>query len=947
MFLRNFFMMILWMFYASCLFSQGWEKEFSEEMWPYHMLETNDGGFLISGYFTVDEPGTFVTKIDSIGDQGWRLNFIEGGGILLDGRMIRTVDGNIVLRVRTKVDVNGSDYVKHKFIKINEAGDILWERILNEAEEEINYVGNFFAEPDSSITFSARIGADHFIGSLDSSGVVTSLNPSPGFFFVPRFSQTPDGRYYYQEEASGNTAVLRETNLNGDLVIERVFPGRSTGELFLQSNNDLIVFESYPTFEGVRQLRIDSMNNLIDIDTLWSGSNVESGVTTYLADGFLQTGTIKPTNNSPNSILVTKTDFDGNIIWQQNYDHRFGDQEGNRTYATADGGHLTLGIYFPEAGSVPSLGQPQDAYMIKSDDNGIIYSNVISGLVKVDANQNCMVDSAEIPIQDWIITATKGQEVFVTTTNGNGEYVLPVDEGEYELRLNLPNSYWAPCANDVLINVVGNNNTEQLDFEVQEMVNCPNMTIAGSVPTVRPCVVRPSYINYCNYGTMVATGAYVDINYDEFIAPVSSTIPWVALPDNIYRFELGDVDPLTCGDFRVDLMLDCDATVGASYCIEAQVYPDSLCEPPSPNWSGAFLEVNGVCEGDELRFRIENTGDGDMIGYTNYIIVEDVILLMEDSVELVTGDFIEDVLGANGSTYTLIADQVADAPGNSFPMAVIEGCGENGDGTFSVGFANQFQFNDANLYQDIDCPIAVNSFDPNDKQGFPTGYKAPHFIEPSTTIEYLIRFQNTGTDTAYHVVIRDTLDEHFDITSFQAGASSHEYDLDMEGQGVVKFTFSNINLPDSIVDLSGSNGFVEFKITPKDSIAIGSVIHNKAGIYFDLNEPVITNETFHTIGQDFIEVISDVIEHPFLKNIEILVYPNPFVDQARLEIVNHGLNNTKYLLEIFNANGSLVRSEKHQTAIIDLKRDQLSSGLYFYKLTAEDGLLNTGRILIQ
>jgi len=914
--LSKYFLLILWALFASSALAQGWEKEFVEEMWPYHMLETQDGGYLISGFFTVEEPGTFVTKINEFGDEGWRINFVEGGGVVLNGRMIRTADNNIVLRVRVKTEVNSSEFVKHKFVKIDEDGNILWETILNATEEEINFIGDFFAEADSSITFPARIGEDNYIGSIDVDGVVTTLVPSPGVSFYPNFSQTPDGRYFYQSQASSNTAVLQETNINGELIAERIFPGRATGELFLEANNDIIIFESYPFFQGLRQLRVDSLNNLIDSDTLWNGLDVESGKTTRMADGFLHTGTFVPNGNESTSILVTKTDFDGNVIWQQNYDHRFGDQTGNRSYATADGGHMTLGIYNPGVATGPSLGPPQDAYVIKSDENGVIYT-------------------------------TKNDQTFVTTTNVNGEYILPIDTGDYVVRLNIPNSYWDPCVNDVTVDLAGFNNTEQINFEVQEIISCPNMTVSGAAPTLRPCVVRPSYINYSNNGTDPALGAYIDINYDPFITPVSSSIPWVVLPNNVYRFELGDVESLAFGNFTVDLMLDCDATVGASYCIEAVVFPDSLCEPPLPTWSGAFLEVNGECQGDDLRFRIENTGDGSMDGPSNYIIVEDVILLGFDSVDFDPGEFRDEILTANGSTYTVIVDQVPDAPGNSFPMAVIEGCGENSDGTFSVGFANQFQFNDADVYQDLDCPIAVNSFDPNDKQGFPIGYKAPHFIQPETPIEYLIRFQNTGTDTAYHVVIRDTLDQGFDLTSLEAGTSSHVYDLEMEGQGILKFTFDNINLPDSIVDLPGSNGFVEFKIRPKGDLPLGTVIRNNAGIYFDLNEPVITNETIHTISQDFIEVISDVVEHPMFESVEISIQPNPFSDLTRIEIKNHEGENIEYLFEIFNVEGKLVRSEKHKSSAIEFGKNELSAGLYFYRLTSDDGLFSSGRILIQ
>ncbi|MCB0556652.1 MAG: hypothetical protein KDD02_24110, partial [Phaeodactylibacter sp.] len=63
----------------------------------------------------------------------------------------------------------------------------------------------------------------------------------------------------------------------------------------------------------------------------------------------------------------------------------------------------------------------------------------------------------------------------------------------------------------------------------------------------------------------------------------------------------------------------------------------------------------------------------------------------------------------------------------------------------------------------------------NDKQGFPRGYGDEHYIYPGTDLEYLVRFQNTGNDTAFLVVIRDTLSEFLDIATVRPGAASHPY----------------------------------------------------------------------------------------------------------------------------------------------------------------------------
>jgi len=88
-------------------------------------------------------------------------------------------------------------------------------------------------------------------------------------------------------------------------------------------------------------------------------------------------------------------------------------------------------------------------------------------------------------------------------------------------------------------------------------------------------------------------------------------------------------------------------------------------------------------------------------------------------------------------------------------------------------------------------------------------------------------------------VIRDTLSEFLDVTSIQQGASSHPYQLEILEYNILKFTFANINLVDSVTNEPESHGFVSFRISQLDSLPLGTVIHNSAAIFFDYEPPVI------------------------------------------------------------------------------------------------------------
>src|SRR5205085_7852700 len=71
---------------------------------------------------------------------------------------------------------------------------------------------------------------------------------------------------------------------------------------------------------------------------------------------------------------------------------------------------------------------------------------------------------------------------------------------------------------------------------------------------------------------------------------------------------------------------------------------------------------------------------------------------------------------------------------------------------------------------------------------------------------------------------------------------------------MVPFLFQDILLPDSIANEPLSHGFVTYSIKPMTNLVSGTMIKNKASIFFDYNEAVVTNET-STLVTDVIPVM--------------------------------------------------------------------------------------------
>jgi hypothetical protein len=132
----------------------------------------------------------------------------------------------------------------------------------------------------------------------------------------------------------------------------------------------------------------------------------------------------------------------------------------------------------------------------------------------------------------------------------------------------------------------------------------------------------------------------------------------------------------------------------------------------------------------------------------------------------------------------------------------------------------------------------TGAMDPNDKLVSPEGFI---YNERDSILLYTIRFQNTGTDTAFNVIIRDTLSSFLDAMSINVVGASHPYSKHIEQDSILIFNFTNILLPDSNINEPGSKGFISFYSEIENNVPIESEITNSAAIYFDFNLPVITN----------------------------------------------------------------------------------------------------------
>lgn len=567
----------------------------------------------------------------------------------------------------------------------------------------------------------------------------------------------------------------------------------------------------------------------------------------------------------------------------------------------------------------------------------------IAGSVLHDLDNNCLDDS-EPGLGSWIVKA-EGAQTYFGTSLPNGRYNIQVEPGhQYTVSPVAPNSLWIPCLPANIVSVSQPfDSIPGGDFLFKKKNECPELTVDMASGNLRRCFSNNYYsILYCNEGTAAATDAYIVVTLDAYLTPVSASKPFTNIGNNRYRFNVGNVAVGQCGSILLFVQLDCNAPFGATHCSEAHIYPDTLCEPPSLQWSGASLRVRSECQADSVRFVMKNIGMGDMTKALEYIVIEDLVMMMKANVQLDAGDSAVVKVPARGTTWRMEVEQEPFHPGLSRPASVVEGC--NASTTFSTGMVNMFPPDDADKFIDVDCRENTAAYDPNDKQAVPTGYGTAHYVEPNSPLEYTIRFQNTGNDTAFTVVLRDTLSAWLDPTTVRPGASSHTYTWDLSGTGHLTFTFENILLPDTATNLEASQGFVKYTIWPKDSVPLESQVLNRAGIYFDFNPPIITNQTLHTLGRNFI--VSSTW-HPERPQYRVQVMPNPMGDEARLTVLGLPREIGDFRLQVFDLQGNAVRDLRGSTPVFTLKKEGLPSGMYFFRVLAEGALVGSGKVVVE
>jgi uncharacterized repeat protein (TIGR01451 family) len=955
-------------FIPTLLPAQGWEKKFGTSInyEGYYALPTIDGGYI----FTASSENSIyafyhdmrIIKTNANGDTLWTKYFDDV--TMYVGRNIQqTSDGGYIIIARVK---SGGGLIH--LTKLSGNGSIEWRKTVASPWTGVNlccYTPHSIQQTtDGGYIIAGQLT---YVGLGTSDAVIIKTNANGEMVWgrawqiaylrgnvANTVEQTPDGGYILTGSSESGGFIIK-TDANGYKTWEKDLFEFSFEDIKLANNEPgyVLIGRRAASFSNGRSgayfVKINNNGDTLFTKFMGGWDSVTLNSINKTNDGGYCIAGYPGITNTSNDVLLIKTNNNGDTAWTRRYGDAYNDI-GYSALQTNDGNYIL-------AGTTTGSNSKTQAYLIRTDKLGNVLTNVITGNIFEEKNNNCLPDAGEKKLNNpayWKVKVMPGDKYAVPDAAGN--YIVKVDTGSYQLNAINTHPFWdinCPVNTQTVTFNKFYDTVSNKNFGLKTTISCPLMwvDVAGSI--LRTCRETVYTIRYCNNGTIDAADAYIEFTLDAALSFKQSTIAPTSQNNNVLRFDLGTVKAGDCGTIYVTTNVSCTAAINSSVCVTAKIYPNTTCTPPPTGWDKSSISVTGKCIGNGVvRFIILNTGS-DMQGPSQYRIYVNNAIVQTNNFQLTAGDSLVIQINACGNTVRLEADQRPGHPGKSHPRATVEGCAGCAS-TPNFGSRTAAAPDDADVFIEEDCGIIRNSLDPNDKSVIPAGITSNHYVSSKDELEYRINFQNTGNDTAFKVVLIDTLDLNvLDISSFFPGVASHPYTFKITGKGVLEWTFDNILLPDSTTNEKASHGFVKFKINQLAGLANGTTIKNKAGIYFDFNPPVNTNRVDVTVN-DFVPQDTKDYNIVIIKNTvnttatEITIVPNPLVTSSIIKIQSPEVTASDVLLlNIFDATGRKVNTISFTNREVELKKRSMSTGVYFLEIIKGSKKLANGKLLVR
>ncbi len=808
----------------------------------------------------------------------WVLNVEPDGKILIAGDFTsyNGVSANRIARINPNGSLDqtfnagsGANSWVYMILRQNDGKILLGGTFTNFNNSGKNYLVRLNSNGSVDTTFSHKINSKVSNGAIDAEGKIIV------------------GGSFTQHGLNSANYICR-IKPNGDFDSTFVIGSGASHEVrsfAIQNDGKIVIGGYFVSYKNQPAWRITRLKPNGSLDSSFVPSNTNLGPV-YRVE-VLKSGKILVMGNFTNYGGSNRSYFlqlksNGSI--DSSFNSGTGTNNAAQTSHELDNGKIAIGGFFTNYNLNPRsrIAIVQGDQLYVTDTNTV---NIIRGKIFVNVDNNCEQSSAEQIQQYKIVKAEPGP--YWGNTFSTGKYEIKVDTGTYQIQQvkssleQLLETQFCPpnsAPYNVQFSQLGDT-ISNLDFS-NTVQSCPILKIEVSSNRRRRCFRNHTYVTVSNSGTSPSYNVKAYLKLPHLVNLISASESFSFLtPDSVYVFSIDSVIPNQIKIIHIIDSVSCvPGVMGIEQCTKVWATPKNTCVLSNSGWDGVDLVTTGQCSNFVPYFKIKNNG-ASMTSSRNYLVFADSLLVETNSFTLNAGDSLMlAIAGANPNAVVRIeVPQSNNHPFSSFASATAP-CSLIPRPT---GF---FAESDEDPIVSTHCLPILDSYDPNDKLVYPRGSTANGNVSPGKYFHYTIRFQNTGNDTAYKVVVIDSLDAGLDPSSFELISSSHPYTFSISGKGnpVLKWKFNNIMLPDSHVNAAASNGFVSFRIRPFATAALGTRIENNADIYFDFNDPIRTNTTVNTLFIptvtpnviDSVQVVTET-KKQMASNALIQIYPNP------------------------------------------------------------------------
>ncbi len=208
-------------------------------------------------------------------------------------------------------------------------------------------------------------------------------------------------------------------------------------------------------------------------------------------------------------------------------------------------------------------------------------------------------------------------------------------------------------------------------------------------------------------------------------------------------------------------------------------------------------------------------------------------------------------------------------------------------------------------------------------------------VEQGHFTQYMIRFQNTGTNLATNIAITDTISSDHLLGTFKVIATSHAYRAEMDTDGNLEVFFDNIFLQDSTTNEALSHGFFLYELQLDPDMPTGRMIENTAHISFDTNAAMATNTSMLSIESTNTSSIEIGNKDFFVSKI----YPNPVSDILKIDLSVEKSKGVDF--SVFDLSGKLLQTKKirliNERQTVELNCQDLPVGNYNLFIKSAEG----------